>query len=154
MDDSKKRIKVTDKRIFTPEGDVREDYVPDPPKEESAHQAGADTKTRGPSLDSPSREPTRESSQSGFQPDENAPPTLFMALADNLIVSAYAAMGMVPGPDGSRPRADLEATRQMISLLEMLEEKTEGNLDAREANYLKTHLGELKLAFVRINKGL
>lgn len=154
MEGSRKGIKVTDRRMFTSEGEVRDDFVPET---ESDPDAGTDSP---PSAESTvtSAENTATGSERKADPgpasDPNAPPTLFMALADNLIVNAYAALGMVPSSTGARPPADHEAARQMIALLEMLEEKTRGNLEDREAAYLKTHMGELKLAFVRQSQSL
>lgn len=149
LESSRKGIKVTDKRMFTAEGEVRDDYegpADDGPSKEDPRPAGGD----------PGPTSTREepAAPRGTETSEDETPTLFMALADNLIVNAYATLGMVPMPDGSRPEPDFAATRQMISLLEMLEEKTKGNLDSKEENYLTTHLGELKLAFVRASKSI
>lgn len=76
-----------------------------------------------------------------------------MALLDNFVVNAYAAMGMVGGPY-QQGEPDYRVARQMIDILEMLEKKTKGNLEPSEERYLRTHLGDLKLAFVRKNKSI
>ena len=47
---------------------------------------------------------------------------------------------------------ELAAARQMIDILTMLQEKTAGNLTEEEEDFLTTHLGELKLAFVQRTK--
>lgn len=49
---------------------------------------------------------------------------------------------------GEEAPVDFDAARQMIHVLEMLEEKTEGNLEMDEAQLLRTLLYDLRIAYV------
>ena len=64
------------------------------------------------------------------------------------------ALGLLKNPYQQKPAVDAAAARQMIEILGMLKEKTVGNLTEQEEDFLHTHLGELKLAFVQRTKSL
>ena len=64
------------------------------------------------------------------------------------------SLGMLRNPYQQKPQIDTAAARQMIEILTMLKEKTEGNLTADEDDFLATHLGDLKLAFVQRTKSI
>ncbi|MDX1583322.1 MAG: DUF1844 domain-containing protein, partial [Thermoanaerobaculia bacterium] len=94
-------------------------------------------------------------SDAGQDPGEpQNPGTMFTGFLDSLVVNAYMALGMVRHPYRTEQEIDVEGARQMIDIIEMLGEKTKGNLSDDEENYLKAHLGELKLAFVRRSQSL
>ena len=61
-------------------------------------------------------------------------------------------LGMLRSPHSPKPVVDVAAARDMIEILTMLKEKTAGNLTPDEDDFLSTHLGELKLAFVQRTK--
>jgi hypothetical protein len=61
---------------------------------------------------------------------------------------------MLRDPYGQKPKIDVAAARQMIEMVTMLKDKTAGNLTPDEDDFLSTHLGELKLAFVQRTKSL
>ena len=64
------------------------------------------------------------------------------------------SLGLLRNPYQAKPQIDAAAARQMIEIITMLKEKTEGNLTADEDDFLSTHIGELKLAFVQRTKSL
>jgi hypothetical protein len=61
---------------------------------------------------------------------------------------AMMLLGKVPHPQSGETMRDLEAARMFIDQLEMLAEKTKGNLSKQEENLLKQSLMSLRLAFV------
>ncbi|HVS31635.1 MAG TPA: DUF1844 domain-containing protein [Thermoanaerobaculia bacterium] len=154
----KEQIKVTDKRIFTPEGEIREEFREDikPAAPSAAPPAAAPSE--------PPAEPSRRMSDQVGQPGERRktladkaanPGTPFSNFLEPLIAQAYMSMGMLPNPyqpEGSR--IDVAAARQMIDILNLLHDKTAGNLSPEEDDFLNTHLGELKLAFVKRTKSV
>ena len=71
-----------------------------------------------------------------------------------LIAQGYMSLGMLRNPYQPQSKIDVGAARQMIDILTLLKEKTEGNLTADEEDFLETHLGELKLAYVQRTKSL
>ncbi|MGF1679387.1 MAG: DUF1844 domain-containing protein [Candidatus Methylacidiphilales bacterium] len=62
-------------------------------------------------------------------------------------------LGRIPGPDGRAPRPNLEAGKMLIDQLDMIKEKTKGNLIPQEEKILKETLAELQIAFVEASGG-
>ena len=69
----------------------------------------------------------------------------------SLGTSALVQMGDVPDPTGQE-ETDLAGARQTIDLLDLLHEKTRGNLDEDEERLLKRLRTDLKLRFVEAAK--
>lgn len=57
-------------------------------------------------------------------------------------------LGKSPHPEHGEPVLDLDGAQLLIDQLEMLENKTKGNLTAEESRLLKQSLMSLRLAFV------
>lgn len=78
----------------------------------------------------------------------------FSTFVLSLGTSALYQMGQAANPEsGAEPGdANLPAARQMIDTLEMLQEKTLGNLEPDEARLLESVLYELHLKFVEASK--
>jgi Domain of unknown function (DUF1844). len=57
--------------------------------------------------------------------------------------------GDFPDPVSKETRRDLAAAKQTIDILNMLKEKTEGNLDDREKELLDGILFELRMRYVK-----
>ena len=57
-------------------------------------------------------------------------------------------LGQMPGPDGKPMEANLPVARIFIDQLEMIREKTRGNLSVEESDMLNKVLADLQLAFV------
>ncbi|MEW4490847.1 DUF1844 domain-containing protein [Thalassoglobus sp. JC818] len=75
------------------------------------------------------------------------PPATFTTLVQMFATQAFAAMGMIPGPDG-KPSKDLRIAKHLIDLLGVLEKKTEGQLDDEEGQLLEQALHELRMIYV------
>lgn len=131
---SSEPIKVTDKRIFTADGDIRDEYRthvnPVDPAEASAQQPAAER----PVVEKPPIETDRR----------------FMMLLQFLEANVYNYLELA---ERGHPQGR-EAARQMIDATEVLEEKAAGNLSTEEAEALKKLLGEAKLIYMKVTKGL
>ena len=130
MAEDEKPIRVVDRRMFTPEGDLRPDFQPD----DAPSPAAPDPSVRG--------APATHAEPSG----------LFGLIVQVLAMPAYAALGLVPDPASGRRRVDRAAAQDMIDLLVVLESKTRGNLSFEESNFLSRVLTELRLAFVEATR--
>ena len=77
---------------------------------------------------------------------------LMSALFAQLIMQqsnmAMLLLGKVPNPQTGETIRDIEAARLFIDQLEMLEEKTRGNLSKDEEHLLRQSLMSLRMAFV------
>jgi hypothetical protein len=158
---TREQIKVTDKRIFTPEGDIREEFR----SEIKPADPNAPRPTPPPPPPAPPEAPKQErrmKNEGGPGGDDRRnrtiadkaqnPGTPFTDFVEPLIAQAYMSLGMLRNPYQPKPAVDVTAARQMIEIITMLKEKTAGNLTPDEEDFLTTHLGELKLAFVQRTK--
>ena len=164
-----KELKVTDKRIFTADGDIREEFkteikpadpqapkAPEPPAKEP-EPAEPPSKPQQPQQTQQQRreEDRRQEDRRRTLADKATnPATAFTNFIEPLIAQAYMSLGMLRNPYQPQAKIDTAAARQMIEILTLLQEKTAGNLTPDEDDFLSTHLGELKLAFVQRTKSI
>jgi len=161
QDKQKPEIKVTDKRIFTSEGEIREEFrnqitpsepnvTPEPPKPEPQQSQPAAERRKddkGPPADTGDRRRTMKDKATN-------PDSPFTNFIEPLIAQAYMSLGMLRNPYQPQAKIDPGAARQMIDILTLLQEKTAGNLTPDEDDFLQTHLAELKLAYVQRTKSV
>lgn len=74
------------------------------------------------------------------------------ALVHTLATQAAMFLGLTPDPMSGTARADLAQARFIIDLLEVIAEKTKGNLAPEEERILGDALHDLRLAFVEVSK--
>jgi hypothetical protein len=161
----KEQIKVTDKRIFTSDGEIREEFrdqikptvsapAPERTSEQPRPQPAQQTQQQqNPPATGDRRQSGGERRRTMAERAAN-PGTPFTNFVEPLIAQAYMSLGMLPNPYQPQTKADVGAARQMIDILQLLKDKTAGNLTPEEDEFLNTYLGELKLAFVKITKNL
>lgn len=130
-------FKVVDRRSFTDEGKPRHEAR----QEESGYDA--------PKNPSP---PEAADDETFAEGSEQEIPSGFNTLVSYLSTTAMFQLGLLPGPGGERIPADLMNARMTIDLLDVLQEKTEGNLTEDEAKLLDEVLYELRMSFVEIQK--
>lgn len=159
-----KELKVTDKRIFTAEGEIREEFKQEIQPAEPTESATApppqpqaaprEEKAAPPRAEE--RRPREEPPNAGRSIADKAlnPGSPFTNFVEPLIAQAYMSLGMLRNPYQPQAKIDVGAARQMIEILTLLKDKTKGNLTPDEEDFLETHLGELKLAFVQRTKSI
>ncbi len=76
------------------------------------------------------------------------PQPIFLEVVNMLAMQAAISVGGMKTPDGRYIPPDRGAAQHYIGLLEVLEQKTAGNLDDNEKGILSATLHELRLAFV------
>ena len=78
----------------------------------------------------------------------------FSTFVLSLAASAMVQLGLAPGLEGEkRESPDLAMARHTIDTIEMLVEKTRGNLDSDEERLLQSVLYEVRMSFVRAERG-
>jgi len=78
----------------------------------------------------------------------------FIDLVRMLATQALMYMGAFPDPQTGKAVVSLEVARLNVDLLEVLHEKTKGNLDDEETKTLEGTLHELRVQFVEIAKAI
>ena len=87
------------------------------------------------------------------EPPRTAPRVDFSMLVQSIAFSALHYLGlMTEAESGKAPERDLPLARHNIEILEVLEEKTRGNLDPAEAKLLASLLYEVRMHFVEATK--
>jgi len=166
-----KSIRVVDRRMFTPDGELRPDFEPEEPPAAApaplapsetasaaapspapAGPAGTDAASNGDAADLAAEE---EGEGEGEAPREGEPAReprgAFSAIVRSLATTAYSALGLLGDPAAARHR-DPAVARQMIDWLAVLESKTRNNLSFEESDFLSRVLYELRLAFVEVTR--
>jgi len=73
---------------------------------------------------------------------------LFMYLVGSFEMSAMMAMGKIKNPMTDKTERDLTQAQFSIDIMDMLKEKTKGQLSEYEAKFLDNTLGQLKLNYI------
>ncbi|MGE5125489.1 MAG: DUF1844 domain-containing protein, partial [Betaproteobacteria bacterium] len=132
-----KPFTINDRRHFTAEGHARQEAEVPPV---AAPPAGPPAPEE-PAADAPTTDETPSAGPSGAGPLDFAQ---FL-----LSLGAQAGMLLSPAEGGGANGAEaLEGARQIISILEMLKEKTEGRRTDEESGVLDNLLFQLRLAYV------
>jgi hypothetical protein len=124
-------IKVSDRRFFNENGELREEAskASEKPAQETANVSSeADAPT-------PQQEPER--------------PMDFKTLVFSFTTTAMVQLGILANPATGKAEKDLHAAKQTIDVLEILSLKTKGNLDAEESQLLEASLYDLKMSFLQ-----
>lgn len=77
----------------------------------------------------------------------------FERVIESFYMSALIQMGALR-QEGETPRIDIIGARQTIDSLEVLQEKTKGNLSDREKTLLQNVLFELRMAWIEITNAV
>src|SRR5882724_3891623 len=174
MNEEQTSYKVTDRRLFNPDGtprDVPENERPEPtPVKPEAASATASALPESPVADagaakvgaaevapaptSAESTPASADLEAGGEeadlPDAEDPasfPSFLMSIASN----AAASLGMMEHPVTRKREVDLELGKHWIDVLGMLEKKTRGNLLPQEQQILEGLLADLRMQFVSLS---
>ncbi len=153
------RIKVTDKRMFTVDGELREDYR----GEEAGADASADSSDPGSveespraeqraaqpaaSDEAPSESPTEAAGTERAAPRGELPPPTFMDLIGLLAQPIAMFLGDASMP-GGEAEENLQLARFHIDLLDLVQTKTKGNISSEEAKLLEGLLYQMRMRYV------
>ena len=125
-------IKVVDKRRFDDEGDERDDAPEEPKRKQDDAQAGEAPQQAGAEGELPALD--------------------FITFILSLSQTAFLNLGLGPHPEtGQDLPVDLMSARWTIEALEMLQERTKGNLSGEEERIFERILAELRMAFVQVS---
>lgn len=167
---------VTDRRLFTSEGDLRSEAAEETPAPaSSAATATIDAPqqsipaTQDASADMPPPPTTAEQEAQAAayrksSKDLDSEVELsgqsakdfeitFERFLAQFYMTAMLQLGLMR-QQGEQPRIDIIGARQTIDTLSMIAEKTKGNLTPTEANFLQNSLYELRMAYVEVTNAL
>jgi hypothetical protein len=147
-------IKVTDRRMFTPDGRLREEYERELAEASSAAEAEP---AEAPAIAAPVPEPVEAPPETAGAPSlaagapavawPEAPPAGLLELVDFLAQLSLVCLGEAPMPDGRLAR-DLDAARFYIDLIGAFHERWGKRLGPQESRFLESYLDQLRLRYV------
>ncbi len=82
-------------------------------------------------------------------PDISLPPPSLSYLATTLYFQAMTCLGLMPNAASGKIEKDLPVAKHVIDLLEILQQKTEGNRTPEESEDIEAMLYQLRMAFVQ-----
>jgi hypothetical protein len=148
-------FKVVDRRLFTEQGELRKDAVEQERRdeEEASRKAVEQAKTAQQKKTSESANAPDDGSASESAEEDAIPASRsFQILVDFLTRNAAAMLGGMADPRTGQPFVDIEGAREMIDMLDVLREKTQGNLAKADSDLLVEVLGSLKLSYMEMSK--
>ncbi len=156
-------FKVIDRRPFTAEGELRKEVIEQEKREQEAAAilqkgagaskgAGKDKQAAGRSglTGTPETQPGSSLLDAGAETPK--PSHNFQMLIDFLARNAAILLGGYADPHTGQAILDLEGAREMIDMLDVLREKTRGNLAPDDDRLLLDVLGSLKMTFLEMSK--
>jgi len=175
---------VTDRRLFTSEGELRKDV---PVDEDAPKPAAVAAVVPQPAPAAQVAATVTDKSDGNAQQEIPPPPTAaeqdaqaaayrqssndldaqvelsgrsakeFEMTFERFLASLYMTAMLQLGmmhEQGEQPRIDIIGARQTIDTLSLLAEKTKGNLTAQEENFLQNSLYEVRMAYVEVTNAL
>ena len=166
---------VTDRRLFTSEGEIRQEVSQEEVSSaaastpQTAPAAQPDLAPPGPEADAPPAPTAAEQKEQADAYRKSAKDLdarvelsghstkelemTFERFMASLYMSAMLQLGLMH-EQGGQPLVDLIGARQTIDTLSLLSEKTKGNLTSAEENFLQNCLYELRMAYVEVTNAL
>lgn len=155
-------FKVVDRRLFTESGELRKDAVEQEKREEEASRkdAAGQTKTAAKTADGAAPPAAKSAGIAANADGKEEPPAAepipqsreFGMLVNFITQNAAAMLGGIADPRTGQAFLDLDGAREMIDMLDVLREKTKGNLSKEDDQLLIEVLGSLKLTFMEVSK--
>ena len=168
MNEEQPNFKVTDRRLFNPDGTPRE--VPPeekaeskpPPAPISASEPVNTSATNTETSASPQSAQPQTQSTASPEPDavddEELPdaedPAGFANFIMSIASNAASSLGMMEHPVTHKREVDLELAKHWIDILGMLERKTKGNLAPQEEKILESLLADLRMQYVSLTSSV
>src|SRR5262249_54213075 len=145
MSEEQTNFKVTDRRLFNPDGtprDLPEEQQPEPQAQTSPPPVQA--APAAPATEPPRKEPEQHAEEELPDADD---PASFANFLVSIASNAASALGMMEHPVTHQREVDLELGKHWIDVLGMLQSKTKGNLSAPESQLLDSLLRDLRMQF-------
>ena len=161
MSEEKPNFKVTDRRLFNPDGTPRDipreeepapAPAPEPEPQQAAPRAPEPAAAEAPRTATPAEAVTAGAPEREAAPEAQTEPQGdegFLMLVEFLASFAADALGMVNHPGGGG--VNLQLAKQCIDMLGTLHHKTRGNLVGEEQQFLDMILSQLRMQYVSLS---
>ena len=130
MNEEEKGFVIKDKRTFDEKGEVKDEV----PRQEAGTKGEIDEKEQ------------KEQNKTETPP---FPEVSFTSLIFSLSSSAFFHLGEVADPETGERKKDLPLAKNAIDTINLLNEKTKGNLTEDEQKFIDTILSDLKWRYIK-----
>jgi hypothetical protein len=169
---------VTDRRLFTSDGELRSDVAEEVEKPRPEATIAAKETAATPPVTADGEATEREMPTPPTQAEQDAQAAAYRQSAQDLdkevelsghsakefeitferflaqlYMTAMLQLGLMR-QEGEQPRVDIIGARVTIDTLSLISEKTKGNLTAAEENFLQNSVYELRMAYVEVTNAL
>jgi hypothetical protein len=158
MSEDQPNFKVTDRRLFNPDGSPRE-VPPEEKPEPKVAATTAPTTAAAPA----EAQTTVETAPPSTQPEvsdeaelteeelaDAQDPASFISFVMSIASNAASALGMMEHPVTHQREVDVEVGKHWIDVLGMLQTKTAGNLAPQEKKLVEGLLADLRMQYVSL----
>ena len=97
------------------------------------------------------KEPEVQSAEAAPAEDFQMPPASWELLLTTLATEAMIGMGMIPHPATGQPVRHPNQAKYLIDTIEMLRDKSKGNLSPGESQLTEQMLHQLRMAYIDLN---
>jgi len=146
MNEEQEGFKVSDKRKFDAEGNLRQPEATEAAPEAKPEPQGKESQTE-------QAEPIEGMGEAQEEPEavgEEKVEITFSAFILSLGTQAMVGLGLIPDPITNEKKTNLSLARQMIDIIAMLQDKSSGNLDDSENTLIENLLHDLRLKYVEL----
>jgi hypothetical protein len=162
MQEDQPNFKVTDRRLFNPDGSPRDlppEEKPEPKVAVTQEAAAAAPATAAPEAQAATPEREASAAQEAPQAEEEfteedladaRDPASFVSFLMSIASNAASALGMMEHPVTHQRDVDVELGKHWIDVLGMLQKKTAGNLTPQEKRMLEGLLADLRMQYVSL----
>jgi len=95
-----------------------------------------------------SRDPGRSDSPSEHSGQESLPPLNFSSIILPFYWQALLELGLPGDPDKKEQEVNLSLARRLIDILDLIKDRTKGNLKADEERFLESCLQQLRMHYL------
>lgn len=159
MNEDQPTFKVTDRRLFNPDGSPRDL----PPEEKAKPEVAAEAPASAPVASEPQAAPETASPQTQAEAStaaeeeltdeelaEARDPASFVSFVMSIASNAASSLGMMDHPVTHEREVDVELGKHWIDVLGMLQKKTSGNLTSQEKKMVESLLADLRMQYVSL----
>ena len=99
-----------------------------------------------------SRDPERSGGSGQPSATDFLPPLDFGSIVFPFYSQALLKLGLLGNPDKADPEVNLDLARRLIDLLDLLKDRTKGNLQPDEEKFLDSRLQQLRMRYLEKSK--
>jgi hypothetical protein len=153
-------FRVIDRRLFNTEGEIRDEVIREERRKQETEPSATSPLNSSAPVTQKKEAGTAKSSQkaesgrgtTAAEADSPKPSRGIQMLINFVAQNAAMLLGAYPDPRSGQAMLDLEGARELIDMLDGLQEASRGNLASEDEKLLLDVIGSLKLSYMEMTK--